>query len=210
MIIKSFQVLDEHSELWRPPAMTVPLDSAYGTTKIKVVGQNSVLSTQVLSGNENNIHLEWKKNTCTEIHTCQIKGPVVRWLNQLTNCFVSHVHGPREVQVSLTRSNSSLTRSLRPLSEDETRLHTPVVISCNEDRREVLAVQNIANKQIDRTFAFDKVLSSFRYLKREERDGVGGEERTQIRQRKGFRRFPQRAQGWRLPEMPSGWKSLVS
>ncbi|KHN23898.1 hypothetical protein glysoja_028191 [Glycine soja] len=71
--------------------MTVPLDSAYGTTKIKVVGQNSVLSTQVLSGNENNIHLEWKKNTCTEIHTCQIKGPVVRWLNQLTNCFVSHI-----------------------------------------------------------------------------------------------------------------------
>jgi len=127
--------------------------------------------------------------------------------------------------VSLTRSNSSLTRSLRfvlmfhcsetenekkinwcricrPLSEDETRLHTPVVISCNEDRREVLAVQNIANKQIDRTFAFDKVLSSFRYLKREERDGVGGEERTQIRQRKGFRRFPQRAQGWRLPVCP--------
>ncbi|KAG4952924.1 hypothetical protein JHK87_038518 [Glycine soja] len=139
--------------------MTVPLDSAYGTTKIKVVGQNSVLSTQVLSG-------------------------------------------PREVQVSLTRSNSSLTRSLRPLSEDETRLHTPVVISCNEDRREVLAVQNIANKQIDRTFPFDKVLSSFRYLKREERDGVGGEERTQIRQRKGFRRFPQRAQGWRLPVCP--------
>ncbi|KAG4384698.1 hypothetical protein GLYMA_13G330600v4 [Glycine max] len=45
----------------------------------------------------------------------------------------------------------------RPLSEDETRLHTPVVISCNEGRREVLAVQNIANKQIDRTFAFDKV-----------------------------------------------------
>ncbi|XP_015874209.3 kinesin-like protein KIN-5D [Ziziphus jujuba] len=45
----------------------------------------------------------------------------------------------------------------RPLSEDETRLHTPVVISCNESRREVCAVQNIANKQIDRTFAFDKV-----------------------------------------------------
>ncbi|KAF9598448.1 hypothetical protein IFM89_027881 [Coptis chinensis] len=45
----------------------------------------------------------------------------------------------------------------RPLSEDEIRLHTPVVISCNENRREVSAVQNIANKQIDRTFAFDKV-----------------------------------------------------
>ncbi|KAG8371393.1 hypothetical protein BUALT_Bualt13G0083100 [Buddleja alternifolia] len=45
----------------------------------------------------------------------------------------------------------------RPLSEDEVRLHTPVVISCNDNRREVCAVQNIANKQIDRTFLFDKV-----------------------------------------------------
>lgn len=38
-------------------------------------------------------------------------------------------------------------------------MNTPVVISCNEHRREVSAVQNIANKQIDRTFMFDKVLS---------------------------------------------------
>ncbi|KAM7496660.1 hypothetical protein LguiA_021074 [Lonicera macranthoides] len=45
----------------------------------------------------------------------------------------------------------------RPLSDDELRLHTPVVISCTENRREVSAVQNIANKQIDRTFMFDKV-----------------------------------------------------
>nr|KJB56011.1 hypothetical protein B456_009G103300 [Gossypium raimondii] len=45
----------------------------------------------------------------------------------------------------------------RPLSAEETRIHTPVVISCNESRREVCAVQNIANKQIDRTFLFDKV-----------------------------------------------------
>ncbi|KAL5581127.1 hypothetical protein UlMin_013569 [Ulmus minor] len=45
----------------------------------------------------------------------------------------------------------------RPLSDDEMKVHTPVVISCNENRREVSAVQNIANKQIDRTFAFDKV-----------------------------------------------------
>ncbi|MED6182536.1 Kinesin-like protein KIN-5D [Stylosanthes scabra] len=45
----------------------------------------------------------------------------------------------------------------RPLNEDETRVNTPVVISCNEARREVSAVQNIANKQIDKTFAFDKV-----------------------------------------------------
>ncbi|KAL6011158.1 Kinesin-like protein KIN-5D [Asimina triloba] len=45
----------------------------------------------------------------------------------------------------------------RPLSEDEMRVNTPIVISCNEYRREVSAIQNIANKQIDRTFAFDKV-----------------------------------------------------
>ncbi|KAK7257751.1 hypothetical protein RIF29_31964 [Crotalaria pallida] len=45
----------------------------------------------------------------------------------------------------------------RPLSEDEARLHTPVVISCNEGRREVSAVHNVANKQIDKNFAFDKV-----------------------------------------------------
>lgn len=45
----------------------------------------------------------------------------------------------------------------RPLSDDEARVNTPVVISCNENRREVCAVQNIANKQIDRTFAFDRV-----------------------------------------------------
>uniref|UniRef100_A0A7N0ZTP8 Kinesin motor domain-containing protein n=1 Tax=Kalanchoe fedtschenkoi TaxID=63787 RepID=A0A7N0ZTP8_KALFE len=45
----------------------------------------------------------------------------------------------------------------RPLSDEEARVKTPVVISCNESRREVCAVQNIANKQIDRTFAFDRV-----------------------------------------------------
>uniref|UniRef100_A0A5B7A4Y4 Kinesin motor domain-containing protein n=1 Tax=Davidia involucrata TaxID=16924 RepID=A0A5B7A4Y4_DAVIN len=45
----------------------------------------------------------------------------------------------------------------RPLSENEMRLLTPVVITCNENRREVFANQNIANKQIDRTFVFDKV-----------------------------------------------------
>ncbi|EPS68865.1 hypothetical protein M569_05900, partial [Genlisea aurea] len=45
----------------------------------------------------------------------------------------------------------------RPLNEDEVRLHTPVAISCNENKREVIAVQNIANKQIDKTFLFDKV-----------------------------------------------------
>ncbi|KAK4375148.1 hypothetical protein RND71_005825 [Anisodus tanguticus] len=41
----------------------------------------------------------------------------------------------------------------RPLSEDEIRLNTPAVISCNEGRREIFALQNIANKQIDKTFS---------------------------------------------------------
>ncbi|KAG8084519.1 hypothetical protein GUJ93_ZPchr0010g9483 [Zizania palustris] len=45
----------------------------------------------------------------------------------------------------------------RPLSDEETKSNTPVVISCHERRREVAATQIIANKQIDRTFAFDKV-----------------------------------------------------
>ncbi|KAI0488803.1 hypothetical protein KFK09_028642 [Dendrobium nobile] len=45
----------------------------------------------------------------------------------------------------------------RPLNDDEMRFNTPVVISCNDQRREVSAVQNIANKQIDKTFTFDKV-----------------------------------------------------
>ncbi|KAL6640614.1 hypothetical protein ACP70R_021737 [Stipagrostis hirtigluma subsp. patula] len=45
----------------------------------------------------------------------------------------------------------------RPLSDDERRLNTPVVITCNDHKREVSVAQNIANKQIDRTFVFDKV-----------------------------------------------------
>ncbi|MQL80584.1 hypothetical protein Taro_013038 [Colocasia esculenta] len=45
----------------------------------------------------------------------------------------------------------------RPLSEDEMRVKMPVVISCHENRREVSVVQTIANKQIDRTFTFDRV-----------------------------------------------------
>ncbi|KAI4373494.1 hypothetical protein MLD38_011615 [Melastoma candidum] len=37
------------------------------------------------------------------------------------------------------------------------QVHTPVVVTCHGGRREVSALQNIANKQIDRTFMFDKV-----------------------------------------------------
>ncbi|KAH0465326.1 hypothetical protein IEQ34_005429 [Dendrobium chrysotoxum] len=45
----------------------------------------------------------------------------------------------------------------RPLSEEEESLRMPAVISCNEMKREVLAIQNFGNKQIDKTFVFDKV-----------------------------------------------------
>lgn len=46
----------------------------------------------------------------------------------------------------------------RPLSEEEKRLTTPSVVSCNESRREVSVTQkNAINKHLDRTFTFDKV-----------------------------------------------------
>lgn len=45
----------------------------------------------------------------------------------------------------------------RPLSEEEVKVKTPAAISCNELRREVTAFQNMGNKQIDKTFMFDKV-----------------------------------------------------
>ncbi|KAG0629863.1 hypothetical protein M758_1G135000 [Ceratodon purpureus] len=45
----------------------------------------------------------------------------------------------------------------RPFNEEEKRAKTPQVISCNDARREVTVFQNIASKQIDRTFTFDKV-----------------------------------------------------
>ncbi|GMJ03069.1 hypothetical protein like AT2G37420 [Hibiscus trionum] len=45
----------------------------------------------------------------------------------------------------------------RPLNEDERRTNVPRVISCNELKREVTVLQNVANKQVDRVFTFDKV-----------------------------------------------------
>ncbi|XP_020595110.1 kinesin-like protein KIN-5D, partial [Phalaenopsis equestris] len=45
----------------------------------------------------------------------------------------------------------------RPSSEEEeANFSMPAVITCNELRGEVLAIQNIGNKQIERSFAFDK------------------------------------------------------
>ena len=51
----------------------------------------------------------------------------------------------------------------RPLNEDENRAKTPVTISCDEQRREVSVIQNLAHKQIDETFVFDRVGTWFRF-----------------------------------------------
>lgn len=45
----------------------------------------------------------------------------------------------------------------RPFNEEEKRSKSPQVLSCYDQRREVTVCQNIASKQIDRTFTFDKV-----------------------------------------------------
>lgn len=47
--------------------------------------------------------------------------------------------------------------NVRPLNDDEIRSNVPRVISCNEHKREVTVIQNLANKQVDRAFTFDKV-----------------------------------------------------
>jgi kinesin family protein 11 len=46
----------------------------------------------------------------------------------------------------------------RPFNSEETRLQTPAVLTCNDRKKEVAVAQNIAGKQIDKTFLFDKVL----------------------------------------------------
>ncbi|GFP98341.1 probable 125 kDa kinesin-related protein [Phtheirospermum japonicum] len=45
----------------------------------------------------------------------------------------------------------------RPLADDEQRLNVPRVITCNDSKREVTVSQNVASKQVDRVFTFDKV-----------------------------------------------------
>ncbi|KAK4377543.1 hypothetical protein RND71_003839 [Anisodus tanguticus] len=45
----------------------------------------------------------------------------------------------------------------RPLNDDEQRINVPKAITCNESKREVSVVQNVANKQVDKIFTFDKV-----------------------------------------------------
>ncbi|KAL9995282.1 putative plus-end-directed kinesin ATPase [Helianthus debilis subsp. tardiflorus] len=45
----------------------------------------------------------------------------------------------------------------RPFSNDELKNNAPQVVTCDEYQREVAVSQNIAGKQIDRVFTFDKV-----------------------------------------------------
>ncbi|KVH99960.1 Kinesin, motor domain-containing protein [Cynara cardunculus var. scolymus] len=45
----------------------------------------------------------------------------------------------------------------RPLSDDDQKCNVPKVITCNEHKREVVILQNVANKQVDKVFTFDKV-----------------------------------------------------
>lgn len=45
----------------------------------------------------------------------------------------------------------------RPLSDEEQKCNVPKVITCNEHKREVTILQNVANKQVDKLFTFDKV-----------------------------------------------------
>nr|XP_043610457.1 kinesin-like protein KIN-5B [Erigeron canadensis] len=45
----------------------------------------------------------------------------------------------------------------RPLSDEEQKCNVPKVITCNEHKREVSILQNVANKQVDKMFTFDKV-----------------------------------------------------
>ncbi|KAI7748783.1 hypothetical protein M8C21_013644 [Ambrosia artemisiifolia] len=45
----------------------------------------------------------------------------------------------------------------RPFSNEELRNNAPQVVTCDEYQREVAVSQNIAGKQIDRVFTFDKV-----------------------------------------------------
>ncbi|XP_052172781.1 kinesin-like protein KIN-5C [Diospyros lotus] len=45
----------------------------------------------------------------------------------------------------------------RPFNKEELRSNVPRVVTCNEYQREVAVSQNVAGKQIDRVFTFDKV-----------------------------------------------------
>lgn len=39
-------------------------------------------------------------------------------------------------------------------------MNVPKAVTCNESKREVTVLQNVANKHVDRVFTFDKVCFS--------------------------------------------------
>lgn len=45
----------------------------------------------------------------------------------------------------------------RPLCDDELKMNVAKAVTCNESKREVTIWQNVASKQVDRVFTFDKV-----------------------------------------------------
>ncbi|CAL9127939.1 unnamed protein product [Musa acuminata var. zebrina] len=53
--------------------------------------------------------------------------------------------------------NVQVVLRCRPLNDDEQRLNVQKVISCNEQKNEVTVIQGMINKQVDKTFTFDKV-----------------------------------------------------
>lgn len=67
--------------------------------------------------------------------------------------------GPRSIDYKEKDKgvNVQVLLRCRPFNEDEVRTSAPQIVSCNEPRREVTVNLNIAAKQIDRTFTFDKV-----------------------------------------------------
>ncbi|XP_039135876.1 kinesin-like protein KIN-5B [Dioscorea cayenensis subsp. rotundata] len=53
--------------------------------------------------------------------------------------------------------NVQVVLRCRPLSDEEQRLNVQKAISCIEQKKEVIVFQNSANKQVEKTFLFDKV-----------------------------------------------------
>ncbi|EHA8586465.1 hypothetical protein COCNU_scaffold000429G000020 [Cocos nucifera] len=48
----------------------------------------------------------------------------------------------------------------RPLTDEEQRLNVQKVVSCNEQKNEVTVLQSLVNRQLDKTFTFDKIFGS--------------------------------------------------
>ncbi|CAI9297888.1 unnamed protein product [Lactuca saligna] len=150
---------EKHFQIW--VELTRPLPGYYQC--IRVHGNEPTLAIQVL---ESIASLSFK--------TCDLSNHILTMEKRGGNMVPSSPsHTPRssdkaardirpEVQMNGKHDrekgvNVQVIVRCRPLSDDETKAHTPVVITCTENKKEVCAVQHIANKQIDRSFVFDKV-----------------------------------------------------